>query len=510
MKRAMSVWLPTFSIDLMRRADRRRADAPPDHSDQRPMLLVATERQRRVVMRCCERAARFGVRRGMPLGEARALFPTMDLRIEEHRPERDEAALRALAAWASRYSPIVSHDPPDGLLLDVSGCAPTFGGERRLLRRVVNDLARLQLGARAVIAPTFGCAWAVARWMDHRAGVIADGEQRRAVAGLPARALRIDEATVDELLEVGVERIEQLLEIPRASIPARFGSDLLLRLDQTLGEAIEVIRPVRSSGAPSASFTFDGPTTRQEAIELIVRRLLEELEGRLASLESGARRIDLELERVDAPAIHLDVQVSRPARDAKRLWTLLRPRVEKVNLGFGVEAIHIRAARLGRLRHEQRSRWRGEEHRHDAELAELVDAMVNRLGGDSVLRMESLDTHIPERAFRARPALHEPRRRRGEPAAEGAVVDRPTVLLQSPVEASVMALTPDGPALSVAFDGNEYRIISSIGPERLSAEWWRRREPTRDYFKLQQEDGRWLWAYRELETAKWFVHGWWA
>jgi len=56
----------------------------------------------------------------------------------------------------------------------------------------------------------------------------------------------------------------------------------------------------------------------------------------------------------------------------------------------------------------------------------------------------------------------------------------------------------------------EHEITASIGPERIAGEWWRKNEPTRDYFAVQDDAGRWLWVYRELETGRWFVHGRWS
>ena len=56
--------------------------------------------------------------------------------------------------WAlRRYSPVVALDPPDGLLIDVTGAAHLHGGEAALLRDL---LSRLQAAAspRAPASPT--------------------------------------------------------------------------------------------------------------------------------------------------------------------------------------------------------------------------------------------------------------------------------------------------------------------------------------------------------------------
>lgn len=112
--------------------------------------------------------------------------------------------------------------------------------------------------------------------------------------------------------------------------------------------------------------------------------------------------------------------------------------------------------------------------------------------------------------------------------------DRPTTLLSRPEPADVMALTPDGPVLGLGWRGWRWRVVSSVGPERIGAEWWRwgaerdRSEaektkrsarsrarnaappPDRDYFAVQVETGRWLWVCRQVGTGRWFVHGEWS
>ena len=93
------------------------------------------------------------------------------------------------------------------------------------------------------------------------------------------------------------------------------------------------------------------------------------------------------------------------------------------------------------------------------------------------------------------------------------------MLLAQPEPIQVMATTPDGPPQWLRWRGVEQRIVSSAGPMRLAPQWWkasrnRAIEPpshqgTRDYFKVQDEAGRWLWIFRRLDTSRWFVHDVW-
>ncbi len=44
------------------------------------------------------------------------------------------------------------------------------------------------------------------------------------------------------------------------------------------------------------------------------------------------------------------------------------------------------------------------------------------------------------------------------------------------------------------------------GPQRVDGHWWNRQQP-REYYWLQDERGRLVWAYRETMSGKWYLHG---
>jgi protein ImuB len=492
------------------------------------ILIAARVGQRREVVGFCDLAQRAGVRIGMTVSDARALLGPAAVRIVDHAPERDAAALGALARWAVRFSPRVAMDPPDGLLLDVTGCDRVHGGEARLASQLIAAVERLGFSARGAIAPTFGCAWGVARFgeggdgaTDLRAGqwhgwtIVPEGGVRAALHDLPTAALRIDEDAIAGLAEVGVERVGELLALPRGALRSRFGPELSQRLVQALGEGIETIDAVRPAAPPQAERVFDGPTARWEAIAMVARDLVDDLCAQLGSRERGAMRLELTLERSDAEPVVLEIQLAGPSRDRRHLWSLLRPKLERANMGFGVERMELVARRSARIAHRQAQRWRedgAESQQRERQLAELVDALSSRLGADRVLRAQMVESHIPERAERMAPALRagEVRGRKAQTPAV-APGDRPTMLLPRPESARVITVAPDGPVLSMQWGGREdLRIVTSVGPERIEGEWWRRAEPGRDYFKLQDEGGRWLWVFRQRSAhPAWFVHGIW-
>lgn len=511
----------------------RAASSDPAFADQTPILLFTMQHNVQVVARCCEHAMARGVKPGGPggagggmtLAHARALIEHPDIHIEEFNAMRDAEALRKLAVWATRYSPLVSPDPPDGLLIDISGCARYFGGEGKLLRRMIRDLHRMGFYARTASASTFGCAWAAARFSEHGNVVIPPGQEQFFLAPLPIEALRLDEQIIEALHEVEITVIGHVFDLPRHQLTSRYGEELLLRMDQATGGAIETIEPVRPRPPLASSREFDGPVLQLEGIEITIRELLDELCAALVRQERGVRRLDLELLRIDAEPVWTSITLSRASRNAKHLWTLLSPRVEKMNLGFGVERITLTATRTGKLAHQQ---YQCDIAHHDAHppglqsgginsasahidraAGELIDTLAARFGADRVLRLQPRESHMPEYAFRYRSAMQESPHR--EISAGITVADRPTILLPRP-ELVAMEMI-DGAPMRFRWRCFESAVKKWIGPERIAGEWWNRipRGPVRDYFKVQDERGRWLWMYREPQTGEgpWFAHGVW-
>jgi protein ImuB len=514
------------------------------------LLLSRMEHQRPVVAACCDRAAMAGVRPGMTIADARALIRTVPpggVRILDEDARRDAGALETLARWAARFSPIVAPDPPDGLLMNVTGCARVFRGERRLAKRVLGALGRFGFTARVAIAPTYGAAWAAARFVTRAScpwAVLESSDLPSALDALPVEALRLDEDLVHALDEVGIARIGELREVAcagRQTLPSRFGPDLLMRLDQALGMAIETIEPVREREPLRVERVLDGPTTDLETLGVVVRGLLESLREILERRGSGVRRIDAVFERPRLEPIVLTVSVGAPTRDVKHLWSLAWPRMERMNLGDGVEGVEVRAVRVARLRDEQMVRWvedasvtRGEESR---ELGQLCDTVANRIGSERVLVARSVETHIPERGWEFEERADGARSHRLTPkaASTGGTLEspeRPTLLLDPPEAILTIAGAGDAPPWRITWRGEEITVTRSVGPERIGEAWWdvggalsdrsagreergRPRpelggEMSRDYFRVQDQHGRWLWAFRRSGTNRWFMHGVWA
>lgn len=467
----------------------------------------------------------------MTVAHARALIDVDRAIVEPHDADGDARALRRMAAWAMRFTPVVAVDAPDGLWLDITGCERVHGGEARLARKVGDALGRLGFAHRVAIAPTFAAASALARFggqdgLNARPPHPTEESLVDAVAPLPVRALRIDADVVDALAEVGVERIAEALAIPREELAARFGEGIVEAMDRMLGRSFEPIDPVRPPAPSACVREFAGPVREMAPIERTVRELAADLCALVARRGMGARAVRITLDRSDLDPVSVDIALSRATCDAAHLWTVIRPRMERIHMGFGVDRVTVRATVTGPVRHAQRghiglgaSDGAGAMAAQDARhVAEMVDVLVGRLGPGAVTMVRPVASHDPVRAFRHEPMVG--RRKKTPPIPPEAVVRsmaRPTRVFARAEPARVIAVTPDGPPYRMEWRHATHEIVRAIGPERLAGEWWREMAATltgrtRDYFRVCTREGRWVWMCREGEGTTgpaWTVRGEW-
>ncbi|MGN6460129.1 MAG: Y-family DNA polymerase, partial [Pseudolabrys sp.] len=206
-RRYLSVWLRRLSTDRIE----RRSSAPGDA----PLIVVEPVKGALRIATLNDAAASLGLTPGLPLADARARYTA--LQVAQAEPEADRALLVAVADWCDRYTPLVGLDAAgDGLLLDITGCAHLFGGERAMARDMILRLTRQGLHARIGIAGTVGCACAIAR--HHKGGIVRPGDETATLAPLPPLALRIDPEIARLLAQAGLRRIADLATRSRAPL----------------------------------------------------------------------------------------------------------------------------------------------------------------------------------------------------------------------------------------------------------------------------------------------------
>ncbi len=447
------------------------------------------------------------------LADALALEPR--LAMADADPEADQAALEALADWCVRFSPAVALDPPEGLILDVTGAQGLWGGEQALAEDFAARLEHNGIAARVGLAASIGAAWALSRYGEDETTVAPpEADLRTWLAPLPLAALRLEPDAVHALARLGIANVGALMALPRGELTRRFGPVMVLRLDQALGAAEEVLTWRRPPPAFFERLAFFEPIGAPEDMVQAASDILHAMAVRLAAAGRGGRRFELDFHRVDGRTLSLSIGTARPSRDPKRLAKLFAGRIETVDPGFGIEAVTLSVDRVEGLAERQGSLT--DEIDPDAAgdgPEALVDRLVNRLGEERVWRPAPFESWLPERAVtRAAPLA--------APALETwpAGRPRPIRLFRRPEPIEAMALVPDDPPLQFRWRGSLHRVKRAEGPERLAQEWWRRADQApavdkvRDYYRVEDATGRRFWIFRAGLYApdvapRWFLHG---
>ncbi|ARQ00987.1 Y-family DNA polymerase [Pseudorhodoplanes sinuspersici] len=516
--RIVSVWLPRWPILRFFTTQTRDPSGEP-FDPARPFVLSADASGGPRIAALNMAAEKYGLAVGDPLADARA--KAEGLQVAVHDPAADDAALRRLTLWATRYTPSVSpwseDNGADGFFLDITGAAHLFDGEEKLLADLSHRLSCFGLQARLAIADTPGAAWALSRYHPLHAVVMPGGQEAAALASLPIEALRLSPDTRTTLRRLGFKRVGALIDKPRAPFAARFETELLTRLDQALGHAAEPLRLIVSPPLYHSTRYLLEPIWTQDAVIAVATRLMKDLVHPLVRDGVGARALRLSLYRVDGDVSIVDIGLTMPTRDPSHIARLIDLKLERftkdIDAGFGFETLGL-AVTIAESMDEQQVEFTSVLHgTHEAErCAQLIDHLQQRLGPGSVQQIKPIESHCPERAEEVYTAV-DIAQTWPDPDQDRL---RPLLLLPRAEPAcDVIAMVPEGPPQRFRWRGALHDVLFSQGPERIAGEWWRSShfQPTRDYYVVEDKAGHRFWLYREglyereTNRARWFVHG---
>jgi len=535
MRRVMYLWLPRWPIDRRGLSHRKNSGAS---AEGIPFATVVDAAGRRLLAAVNPAAVAAGLAPGMPLADALSFLPSLATAAAE--PAEEAAALRRLAEWSGLYSPWTAPDGTDGVRIEITGSAHLWGGEAALAADLVTRLDRQCIAGRIAIADTLGAAWAIARFAEagESAVILPPGEVRAALGPLPVEALRLDPTTAQGLRRVGLKRVGDLYAMPRDALARRFGETVAERLDQALDNLPEPLSPLGEAPTRRVRLSFAEPIADPADLMLAAERLTADLVRRLAREGTGARRLDLTFYRVDGRVERIRLGTARPSRDPRHLAALFKERLDTVDPDLGIEDMilvafvvePLPAEQLG-LPHPNPPPRAGEGRvgagKETSGVSPLIDRLGNKLGLAAVYRLEPRESHIPERALVrvpvAGPHPSPPPCSRGRegPAKRGGggsdKPSRPIRLFEPPEPVEAFWLLPDDPPFRFIWRRRRHRVTSADGPERIADEWWQPEgsgavDEIRDYYRVEDEEGRRFWLFRAGfhgwdRPPRWFVHG---
>lgn len=507
--RFLALWFPHLPTDRLKRENPQRA-----RSDQYLIVVDKVVNALRLVA-VDQRAAKAGLYKGMALTDARAQFEKLDIAFAS--PRQDMVLLEKLADWCDRYTPLVAFDHPDGLVLDITGCIHLFGDEHCLLEDIHSRLNQHGMVVRSAIANNAAAARAVARYS---AGGVIGKDQEQKLHNLHLACLDMEDDQLAGLKRAGLLNVGEVEVLPRSALTARFGAQLVNRLDTLFGRQNVPVSPRRIVPVCMVERRLAEPLIAMETVELVLQALGDQLFRQLQTRVEGAREIEAAFFRVDGNVRRISIEAGRPLIDTKTLMRLLRERLstlaDPLDAGYGLDIIRLSAVRTERTQALQRSL--DNRAQETQAIGTLVDRLSIRLGNARVLRPVPVDTHIPERAVSLEPAARikpdlsvewSPDHHPGNPP------ERPVRLFNPPERIDTTFEMPDAAPARFVWRRVQHIIVMAEGPERIAPEWWREHAGalTRDYYRLEDRSGKRFWVFREGlyergdPKPSWYLHG---
>jgi protein ImuB len=523
-------------------------------TEEQPFAVVQDTGKTQVISSLSVSAEGWGLSHGQPLRDALAMCPDLITRLQNRQLEA--RFLASLRRWASKFSPWVAEEVPNALVIDLTGCAHLFGGELGVIQQMELDCLDLGLSVHIGLADTKGAAWALARYAGQPLGlsrtgdaidqeapatrsravkrrnwerggqpprlqlsqgglgrIAAPGFTRQALAPLPVAALRLEDHVITSLNRLGLHRVENLTDQPRAAIARRFGKGTIYRMDQALGVAPEPVSPAKQSLHFACRLTLPEPIGLIEDMLAALDKLLPRLAASLTAKGRGVRRLRLEAYSTDQTMQSVEAGLARPSADVARIRPLLVIKLKDIKAEFGIDVLRVVAVQTEPIyAHQNKGKIEAgpavaARLSQNTELDDLIGKLGARIGLEAITRLHPGDSHIPEKAAQVLAAAW------SMPQLDWPIVLRARPLIYFHPEPVVAAEVPKVP-LHFKWRGQSHELQSAQGPERIAPEWWLEerawRSGTRDYWQVVTKSGDRLWLYFSHGGAisgGWFCHG---
>jgi protein ImuB len=494
----IALYCPTLSLD---RIERRFPAALV------PAMAVTVRKGNQVYIQQANKPAQQrGVTAHQPLASALSLFP--DLVVLEHDPNEEMKALQEAAYAALRFTPNIVMQC-SGLIAEVSGSLKLFGGLKKLCRLLNRAVAAQGLQLCVGTAPTAKGAWLLAQSAPPQTVINGAGSRFHSLLDfLPVSLLESAQAHLEVIRGIGCKTLADLRRLPRGGMARRFGTGLLMELDQAYGDT------------PDPQKWFEAPEYFQQKMELMaqienagmlllpVQRMIEQMCGWLASRYTAVLAFSLILHheysaRQPHRSTSINIRLSEQSDDSDHLMILLRERLERTKLMAPVCGLELIADEIT-AGIEANLELFPTAQSEATSLSRFIEKLSSRLGPQAITSLEAVSDHRPECSQRFNASGI------GGFSWRGTHRDRipsefirPAWLMETPLELKLQRQRP--------VYGSLLKLIS--GPERIEAGWWDDGAITRDYFIAENNLGQLLWIYCEHDPAgenkkkDWYLQG---
>ncbi|RBP48620.1 Y-family DNA polymerase [Arenicella xantha] len=455
------------------------------------------------VWQCNTQAAKSGINPGMSVNHALMLNPT--LHLQEREPDREANRLTQLSHWAYRFTSLVSRYNDHTLLLEIGKSVKLFNNLNHLLNLLNNDLASFKIAAQQGLANTAKAAY-VSSFSQAQNQPSTSKLISHNLGNACIEHLDIDDKTIAQLHNCGLESLNDLNAIPNRELGARFGRKLLDYLEKLYGNLADPQIAITPPETFHASVDFAEPIHNLNWIQQQLNRLLQDLASFLALRQLVCRSFtwrfyqdNNRLLKTVTIGISSKDLISNQDKAVLLFEELTQLKLASLQLSWEFSSIELSSTQLVPVTLFNNDLF--DPKPATQQFDQLIDKLSNRLGHNTLFRVSPEPEHLPELANGRRHAsvqlVKESSPQYNTPQLHNNTLkDEPLWLLEQPKRLAQHANQPllEGPL----------NIIH--GPNRITSHWWAKLQ-SRDYFIARQPNGRLLWIFFERGGKNWYLHG---
>ncbi len=456
-----------------------------------PAIVIQEIKGQPLVYAATAAAEHCGISAGMALGAAYALYPHVEVHHYDAYVENNR--LEQLALWAVQFTPKLSVQPPNALLLEVRGSLKFFGGLKKLLVTISDGLTEHWQHHHALaVSPTPAASLLLAN--NGKTTVVSSKEKLRSALGsLPIRLLPLNEKQLKQLYNTGVRVLRDLWRLPKEGLARRFGAELVRYLDTTLGYFPDVRQELKVPESFTASRQWPFEVSDMALLMIIAKELLDDMAKFLQSRDACISQCEFIFRHSRVSPLSVSIGVRQPTRDARHLRQLLQEHLDRITLSAPVIGMELKAADLQAYTALSEALFlfpNEPAQQSTISVDTLLERLQARLGREVIQSVYAKADHRPEYVHRYVD--------KAKNQCTQLVHYRPLWLLPTPqpLKKHRGKLWHQGP-LSI-----------QQGPERIEGGWWSGDDVRRDYYIAVDGKGSQLWVFKDLKSQdQWFLQG---
>jgi len=474
---------------------------------------VVVEKQQVVYATATAREA--GIGSDMDMTTARLLC---DCQFLPRNPAAEEKALGKLCEQLYRFTPHLetyqsNASSESGVLLEISTCLQLFGGVQKLCQSVFTFLTEIGQTFIWGLGHTSKGAWLLSfapplTVAQLNGDNLTSNSFIQRLHQLPIEVLADYPQAVEALSSMGFSTLEDIGRQINAQSVASFGK----RLGKAFGQALQDIYGIdqrldQSSlfSKPVVSYTpedvfveelqFDYPVIQVDHLRPGIEDLLQQLAQFLRTRQLETQHIQWRISDIYRSERLFHVYCDNGQDDWQLFYDLSLIQFENTPLPFEVDCLELSCKDLMPLQGREQdlelfSKRPGGSSR---ELAVTLAKLKARVGENAIHKVSYNDSPLPELSH--------------------AIVGLAEKCHQSLADGHRQSLRPSW--LFVQPQPIEERgqrlfwrgyLTLAAGPERIVGQWWSQ-SVARDYYLARRHDNVPVWAFQDLYSKQWYVHG---